>query len=182
VSLIEPMSNRIKITNSDQGWRLASGLLEAVWPPEVVAGLPWKDVVWAHADTRVLNIDGHNDVIGHAGIYLRNAMLDARPVKIGGIGGVATRLDCRSQGVASEVMREAVKEMRDTHGVDFGLLFCEQRHAPLYKRLGWRLFEGEVFVEQPQQGRVRFSVTDPFVFDLKIAPRAGTLDLCGLPW
>jgi hypothetical protein len=43
-------------------------------------------------------------------------------------------------------------------------------------------FEGKVLVEQPRQGRVCFGVTDPFVFDLKIAPRAGTLDLCGLPW
>jgi aminoglycoside 2'-N-acetyltransferase I len=95
---------------------------------------------------------------------------------------VATRLDLRGQGIASEVMREAVREMRDMHGVDFGVLFCEPRHAPLYERLGWRFFEGEVFVEQPRQGRVRFSVTDAFVFDLKIAPRAGILDLCGLPW
>jgi hypothetical protein len=79
-------------------------------------------------------------------------------------------------------MRQAVSTMRDTHGVDFGLLFCESRHAPLYQQLGWRLFEGEVFVEQPRQGRVRFSVIDPLVFDLKIAPRSGILDLCGLPW
>jgi aminoglycoside 2'-N-acetyltransferase I len=113
---------------------------------------------------------------------LRNATFDARPVKIGGVGGVATRLECRRQGIASEVMREAVREMRDTQGVDFGLLFCEPRHAPLYKRLGWHFFEGEVFVEQPRQGRVRFTVTDALVFDLKIAPRVGILDLCGLPW
>jgi aminoglycoside 2'-N-acetyltransferase I len=139
-------------------------------------------VVWARADSRVLNINSRNDVIGHAGLFLRNATFDARPVKIGGVGGVATRLDCRRQGIATEIIREAVRAMRDTHGVDFGLLFCEPRHAPLYKQLGWRLFEGEVFVEQPRQGRVRFSVTDPFVFDLKIAPRAGILDLCGLPW
>jgi aminoglycoside 2'-N-acetyltransferase I len=173
VGLIEPMSNRIEIVNRDEGWRLASSLLEAVWPPEVVATLPWKD-----ADSRVLNINGHNDVVGHAGIYLRNATFDARPVKV---GGVAARLDCRRQGIASAVMREAVRDMRDTHGVDFGLLFCEPRHAPLYKQLGWRFFEGEVvFVEQPL--RVSFSVTDAFVFDLKIAPRAGILDLCGLPW
>jgi aminoglycoside 2'-N-acetyltransferase I len=176
------MSNSIKIMNGDEGWGLASRLLEAVWPPEVVATLPWKDVVWAHADTRVLNINGRNDVVGHVGIYLRNATFDARPVKIGGVGGVATRLDCRRQGIASELMREAVREMRDAHGVDFGLLFCEPRHAPLYERLGWRLFEGEVFIEQPRQGRVRFGAIDPFVFDLKIAPRAGTVDLCGLPW
>ena len=176
------MNNRIEIMNDDEGWPLASRLLEVVWPPEVIATLPWKDVVWARADRRVLNINGHNDVIGHAGIFLRNATFDARPVKIGGVGDVATRLDCRRQGIASEVVREALREMRDTHGVDFGLLFCESRHAPLYKQLGWRFFEGEVFVEQPLQGCGRFSVTDPFVFDLKIAPRAGILDLCGLPW
>jgi aminoglycoside 2'-N-acetyltransferase I len=176
------MSNRIEIVNGDEGWRLASRLLEGVWPPEVIATLPWKDVVWARADSRVLNINGHSDVVGHAGIYLRDATFDARPVRIGGVGGVATRLDCRRQGIASEVMRHALRAMRDTHGVDFGLLFCEPRHAPLYKRLGWRSFEGEVFVEQPRQGRVRFGVTDPLVFDLKIAPSAGILDLCGLPW
>ena len=176
------MSNRIEIVNGDEGWRLASHLLEAVWSPEVVATLPWKDVVWAHADSRVLNINGCNDVIGHAGIYLRNAMFDAQPVKIGGVGGVATRFDCRRRGIASEVMRQAVREMRDTHRVDFGLLFCEPRHAPLYKRLGWYFFEGEVFVEQPRQGRVHFTVTDPYVYDLRIAARAGILDLCGLPW
>ena len=176
------MSNRIEIVNGDEGLRLASRLLEAVWPPEIVATLPWKDVVWARADSRVLNMNAHNDVVGHAGIYLRNATLDALPVKIGGVGGVATRLDCRRQGIASEMMGETVREMRDAHLVDFGLLFCEPRHAPLYERLGWRFFEGEVFVEQPRQGRVRFSVIDAFVFDLKIAPRAGILDLCGLPW
>lgn len=176
------MSNRISIMDADHGWRLASNLLNAVWPADVVASLPWKDVVWARADRRVLSVNGHNEVVAHAGIYLRDAMLDSRPVKIGGIGGVATRLDCRRQGVASEMMHQVVREIRDTHGVDFGLLFCEPRHAPLYRQLGWRLFEGEVLVEQPQKGRVRFGITDPFVFDLKIAPRQGTLDLCGLPW
>jgi len=180
--LTKPMSNRIKIMDADQGWRLASSLLNAVWPPDVVAKLPWNDVVWARADSRALNVNDHNEVIAHAGIFLRDAMLDSRPVKIGGIGGVATRLDCRRQGVASEVVRQVVTEIRDTHDVDFGLLFCEPRHAPLYRRLGWRAFEGEVFVEQPQKGRVRFTITDPFVFDLKIAPRQGLLELCGLPW
>jgi len=176
------MGKRIEIVDGDQGWALASRLLEAVWPPEVVETLPWKDVVWAHADSRVLYIDAQNDVIGHAGIFLRDATLDARPVKIGGVGGVATHLGYRRQGIGSEVMREAVREMRDTHEVDFGLLFCEPRHAPLYRRLGWRSFGGDVLVEQPGQGRIRFSITQPFVFDLKIVPVARMLDLRGLPW
>jgi predicted acetyltransferase len=100
---------------------------------------------------------------------------------IAGIGGVATRSDLRRQGVASMVLQRAIEEMRDAYGADFGLLFCEPRLAPVYKRLGWHRFEGDVFVEQPQ-GRIRFVVTDPYVFDLKLAPREGAIDLCGLPW
>jgi hypothetical protein len=80
VSVRDLMSDSIKIMNGDVGWGLAARLLEAVWPPEVVATLPLKDVVWAHADSCGLNINGCNDVVGHAGIYLRNATFDARPV------------------------------------------------------------------------------------------------------
>jgi hypothetical protein len=31
-------------------------------------------------------------------------------------------------------------------------------------------------------GRVRFDVTDSYVFALVLTPRTGVLDLCGLPW
>jgi aminoglycoside 2'-N-acetyltransferase I len=111
--MIGSSSGRLEIVNGDEGWRLAASLLEAVRPQQVAATLPWKDVVWAHADSRVIKINWQNDVIGHAGIYLRTAAFDARPVKIGGVGGVATRLDFRGRGIASEVMREAVREMGD---------------------------------------------------------------------
>jgi aminoglycoside 2'-N-acetyltransferase I len=85
------------------------------------------------------------------------------------------------KGVARAAMRRVVQEIHDAHDVEFGLLFCEPRHAPIYEKLGWRAFEGDVFVSLPR-GRVRFHVTDPYVLALKIAPRTGVLDLCGLPW
>ena len=71
--------------------------------------------------------------------------------------------------------------MREADDADFGLLFCEARHAALYESLGWRQFAGDVLVTQPQ-GRVRFDVILPYVLDLGIAPRTGVIDLCGLPW
>ncbi|HEY3847085.1 MAG TPA: GNAT family N-acetyltransferase [Acetobacteraceae bacterium] len=175
------MIGRTEVVAGDVGWPRAEPLLPAVWSPEVVATLPWKDVVWAHADWRVLIFNSSEELIGHVGIFLRDAMWDARAVKVGGIGGVATREDCRRQGVASTGMRRASREMRDAHGVDFALLFCEQRHAPVYEKLGWQKFEGAVFVMQPQ-GRVRFGVTEPFILDVNLAPRNGVIDLCGLPW
>jgi aminoglycoside 2'-N-acetyltransferase I len=175
------MIDRIEIKTGAAGWHLAAPLLEAVWPPEVVASLPWRDVTWASPDQRVLVFDAEGEVIGHAAIILRDATWDGRTVRVGGIGGVATRKDYRRQGVARAAMRRAVQEIHDAHDVEFGLLFCEPRHAPIYEKLGWRAFEGDVFVSLPR-GRVRFHVTDPHVLALKIAPRTGVLDLCGLPW
>jgi aminoglycoside 2'-N-acetyltransferase I len=173
--------DRIEVKAGDVGWQQAAPLLKAVWPPEVVATLPWRDVAWASPDQRVLVFNRAGEIVGHVAIVLREVMFDGRSVKVGGIGGVATKEDCRRQGVARAAMRRATQEIHDAHKVDFGLLFCEPRHAPVYEKLGWHAFDGDVFVTQPL-GRVRFDVTDPYVLDLEIAPRAGVLDLCGLPW
>jgi len=175
------MIDRIEIKAGDVGWPEAAPLLQAVWPPEIVATLPWRDVVWAQPDQRVLVFDHANTIIGHAAIVMRDATWNDQVVKIGGIGGVATRGDHRCRGVARAAVAKGIEEIHRAHNADFGLLFCEPRHAPLYQKLGWRAFEGDVLVTQPR-GQVRFDVTDPYVFDLKTAPRTGVLDLCGLPW
>jgi aminoglycoside 2'-N-acetyltransferase I len=78
-------------------------------------------------------------------------------------------------------MRLAAEKMQDVHKVDFALLFCEKRHAPVYEKLGWRKFEGDVFAMQPQ-GRIRFDVTEPYILDMNFGPRDGIIDLRGLPW
>jgi aminoglycoside 2'-N-acetyltransferase I len=175
------MIDHIETVDGDAGWALAEPLLDAVWSPEIVATLPWKDVVWANPARRVFIVDRAGELIGHAGLYRRDAMWNGRAVTMGGVGGVATREDSRRCGVASAAMRRAAEELEHALGVDFAVLFCEPRHAPLYRSLGWERFEGEVFVMQPA-GRVRFAATDAYVLDLKLAPRTGVLDLCGLPW
>jgi aminoglycoside 2'-N-acetyltransferase I len=174
------MIYRIEIKAGDVGWQEAAPLLKAVWPPEIVATLPWRDVVWARPDKRVMVFDQANTIVGHAAIVIRNATWGDQAIKIGGVGGVATRDDYRRRGVARAAVAKAIEEIHRAHNADFGLLFCEPRHAPLYQKLGWRPFEGDVLVMQPR-GQVHFDVTDPYVFDLKTAPRIGVLDLCGLP-
>jgi hypothetical protein len=82
-------------------------------------------VVWAHADSHLLNINGYNGVIGHAEIYLGYATLDARPLEIGGVGGVATgawRRVSTAVGRASPMRRcaEAIRKMRDKPAFDRG--------------------------------------------------------------
>ena len=135
------MTHRTAAVPGDAGWRRVAGLMRSVWPAAHVATLPWRDVVWAHADQRVLTFDEAGEVVGHVGRYFRNGTWNDRLVKLAGIGGVATRADHRRQGIAHAGMQRAARAMPDA---DFGLLFCEPRHGPLYQSLGWHRFEGVV--------------------------------------
>jgi aminoglycoside 2'-N-acetyltransferase I len=47
--------------------------------------------------------------------------------------------------------------------------------------LGWHRFRGEIFCEQPA-GRILHDIGGAFVFDLRLAPRDGMIDLADLPW
>lgn len=172
---------RIEIRPGDAAWPQAKPLFAAVWPPEVRTTLSWAHVVFANAQQRVLAWNDADQLVCHVGIHLRQAKWDGGAVRIGGIGGVITRQDSRNKGRASAAMRVAVAHMKENDGADFGLLFCEPHNFAFYRGLGWRQFIGQVFVEQPQ-GRSRFDVMAAFVFDLRLSPQDGALDLCGLPW
>lgn len=173
--------HRIEVRPGDAAWEQARPLFDEVWPADVRATFSWAHVVWAHAEWRVLAWNGAGELVCHVGVYSRSARWNDDDVRIGGIGGVITRQDFRKQGYASAAIRVAVAEMKENHGADFGLLFCEPHNFAFYRRLGWRQYPGAVFAEQPG-GRVRFDVMAPFVFDLRLSPQGGAFDLCGLPW
>jgi aminoglycoside 2'-N-acetyltransferase I len=175
------MTVEIDVLNGSQSWPLAEPLFNAIWPPEVVRTLPWADIVFAHADLRVLVQAEAGDVVCHVGIYRREVKWNGRRMRAGGIGGVLTREDCRRKGYASIALNAAIQTLKDEGSTDFALLFCETRTAPFYEGRGWKPFEGEIYVEQPQ-GRVRFEAIAPYVHELRRAPQQGTIDLCGLPW
>jgi aminoglycoside 2'-N-acetyltransferase I len=172
------MTIRMTIEPAAASWSLVKPLLDAVWPEPTDA--PWGHVVWSQAARRVLVRDDGSDLIGHVGLHARDAIWDGRTVRVGGIGAVVTRAEHRRHGFATAAMQKAAQEL-DADGVDFALLFTQPHNFAFYRRLGWHQFEGEVFVEQ-SPGRVRFDVMPAFVLDLKLAPRSGTIDLCGPPW
>src|SRR5215469_16205487 len=105
------MTDRIETVDGDAGWTLAEPLLDAVWPPDVVATLPWKDVVWANPQRRVFTFDRAGQLISHVGLYRRDATWNGRAVTMGGVGGVATREGNRGRGIASAAMRRAAEEL-----------------------------------------------------------------------
>jgi aminoglycoside 2'-N-acetyltransferase I len=175
------MSIEIDVLNGDASWPLAKPLFDAVWPPEVVAKLPWANLVFAHPELRVLVEAEPEGVVCHVGIYRREITWNGRKVRAGGIGGVLTREDHRRRGYATIALDAAIQTLRDEGATDFALLFCEPHNVPFYTERGWKPFDGEIFCEQPQ-GRVRFAALAPHVYHLKRSPPTGEIDLCGLPW
>ena len=175
------MSIEIDVLNGSASWPTAEPLFNAVWPPDVVEKLPWAHVKWANADLRVLIEAPSGGLACHVGIYFRTITWNGRKFHIGGIGGGATRADCRGQGYASIALNAAIQTLRDHEAVQFALLFCEPHNFAFYQSRGWHPFTGEIYVEQPG-GKVRFEAMAPLMFDLKRSPRQGTIDLCGLPW
>jgi aminoglycoside 2'-N-acetyltransferase I len=175
------MSIEIEILSGDASWPVAAPLYNAVWPPEVVATLPWADITFAHAELRVLVEDEMQGLVCHVGIYRREATWNGRAVRIGGIGSVLTHEAFRRRGLASVALNAGIQTLKDERATDFALLFCEPHNAAFYRNRGWKPFAGEIFALQPG-GRIRFEVLTPLVFYLKRAPHEGVIDLCGLPW
>ena len=175
------MSIEIDVLNGDESWALAEPLLDAVWPPHVLETLPWADVVFAHADLRVLVQAEPGGLVCHVGIFRREVKWNGRKIRAGGIGGVATRQDSQGRGFASIALNAAIQTLKDEGATDFAMLFCEPRLAPFYVARGWKPFDGTIYADQPG-GRVRFDAIAPYVYEIRRAPRQGTIDLCGLPW
>src|SRR5438445_783424 len=93
LSEAESMSIEIEVLNGDASWPLAQPLVDAVWPPHVLEKLSWGDVVFAHADLRVLVQSEDQGLVCHVGIFRREVTWNGRKMLAGGIGGVATRAD-----------------------------------------------------------------------------------------
>jgi len=152
-----------------------------VYPPEVLATLPSRHFTWSSMQWSVLVWD-ENELIAKASLLVRDGFHNDIPKRIGGIGGVMTHPAKQGQGLASKAMRDAAKRFDDELNVDYALLFCRPHLIPFYERLGWKSFEGQLFVEQPQ-GKIEFSANDAMVLDVREpAPLNGVLDLNGLPW
>jgi GNAT superfamily N-acetyltransferase len=170
---------QLDVVGGDDGWPLIAELERAVYPPEVLAKVVWRDVVWAHAAKRILVREGDH-VLCHVGLYPRLGTHDGEARRITGIGGVMTAPGAQRRGYASAAMREAAQVMKSWRSA-FGLLFCEPHNEKFYESLGWQMFAGQVFCEQPQ-GRIRFGLMAAMVLPLASTAQTGVIDLRGLPW
>jgi aminoglycoside 2'-N-acetyltransferase I len=154
----------------------------AVYPPEVEAAWPGRQIEWA---TRQWSVIVWNDTGGqalaHAGIVIRQARWNDGDVKIGGVGGVMTHPEFRGRGFASAAVNRCVQFFREQGDIDFGLLVCEPHVVPFYGRLGWQVFPGDLIVKQHGE-TTKFTPSGSMTYPLRLQADLGTIDLLGPPW
>jgi aminoglycoside 2'-N-acetyltransferase I len=157
---------------------------EAVYPEDDSTENAEDRFSWANTEISIiLREEADGEIAAHAGVLVRDCLHDDRPVRIGGIGGVKTHPGTRKSGLGRLVMTRAVEILRDDLSAEFGLLVCPSTALGFYKKLGWREFPGSLWIEQPDQQRVQFTMNHVMVIPLRTdAPESGSIDLCGLPW
>ncbi|MFE5770577.1 GNAT family N-acetyltransferase [Streptomyces sp. NPDC056485] len=93
-----------------------------------------------------ITLDGR--LVAHTGLLRIPVSVGGTGIEVVGVGGVAVAADVRGRGLARLVMAAALDHAR-TMGPRHGLLFCRPPLVALYRRLGWRVLERDVGVEQP---------------------------------
>jgi predicted N-acetyltransferase YhbS len=139
------------------------------------------DYVWVMSNDWHILVEEDGKFVSHVGIVERTCTVAGQPLKLGGIGGVATMPGYQKRGLASAAMRFAEVFMCKTLKLDFGLLVCARHREPLYRSLGWREVPGPLVFDQPQ-GKVTFKDVTMIIPCNKQDWPTGVIDLCGLPW
>ncbi len=142
---------------------------------EIGYGYQWSDNDWN------LWLRSEGEFVSHVGVVDRTITVGGQPLRIGGVGAVATAPEWRRRGYARQLMEAAAVFMRDELRVRAGLLLCGEVMEPYYSRLGWQTVPGPLLVDQPQGKVAREATIMVLLFDETTWP-AGTVDLCGLPF
>jgi hypothetical protein len=133
---------------------------------ENIFGVDDSKYTWRPKDLHViLDVDGQ--AASHVGLIVHSVNVAGKPVRVGGVGGVATNGDLHGRGYAQKTMRYAEKHMCEELNVEFGLL--------------WQLVQEPVEFDQPSGKMV--SPLNVMVLPCRGQTwPAGAVDLCSLPW
>lgn len=148
---------------------------------EDIFGANHLNIRWRPKELHIfVDVDGRAET--HVGLLQHTVSVGERPVRVAGVGGVATARDSHGKGYATEAMRYAGDFMCREWGVEFGLLFCRDPLVPFYERLGWRMVSAPVEVEQPD-------VVVPAPLNVMVLPckavddwPPGPVKLLSFPW
>ena len=102
-------------------------------------------------------------------------------VRLGGIGNVATKVEWRKRGYATQALKTAAAFLHDPLKVDFGLMIATEKMISGYEKRGWSVVAQSMLIDQPV-GKKNFIIPVMALPVLKQDWPEGGIDLCGLPW
>lgn len=137
---------------------------------------------WANGDWQVLVWEG-DELASMVEIVERTGKVGEKPVKLAGIGGVATWPAFRKRGLATTAMQKAMDFISAQLDAEFGLLVCDIEKIPFYGRLGWQVVDESLLVIEQPGGKMDFpSIVMVWPCHEGKEWPAGKIDLCGPPW
>ena len=136
--------------------------------------------VWATSEWLTLGFL-EDQLVSVVGILVREVLLAGQPIRMGGIGGVATLPEWRRRGFSGALLDRSAEFLRDPLKVDFSFLVCAPEKVPFYARHGWQEIHNQVVCDQPE-GKVDLDGVAMVLPSLQKRWTEGVLDLCGLPW
>jgi predicted acetyltransferase len=135
---------------------------------------------WATADWTVM-VWEDEELVTNIHIIERTAQVGGQTVRLGGIGNVATKVEWRKRGYATEALKTAAAFLNDPLKVDFGLMIATEKMIPGYEKRGWKVVAQSMLTDQPV-GKKNFIIPVMVLPVLKQDWPEGGIDLCGLPW
>ncbi len=154
----------------------------ARWATEIFAGTPAaKQFTWVDHWAYQVAVYADSSPVSHLRIVDRTVLIDAQPVRVGGVADVMTPAEFRGQGFAGRAMKEAAHVIFELMQARLGLLLCAPPLVRFYACYGWQMVDCPVSMAQPGG-----SVTWPQCTMLLVRPgetwAPRSVDLCGLPW
>jgi predicted acetyltransferase len=135
---------------------------------------------WAEADWTVM-VWEDEELVSNVHIIERTARVGGQPVRVGGLGNVATKVEWRKRGYASAALKVAQEFLVDPLKMDFGLMTCYPWLVEYYEKMGWQIVAESLLMDQPD-GKKTINLP---VMALRVNGKdwpGGEIDLCGLPW
>jgi predicted acetyltransferase len=135
---------------------------------------------WATADWTVM-VWEDEDLVTNVHIVERTVMVGGQPVRLGGIGNVATKVEWRKRGYATQAGKVARDFLENPLRVDFGLMIATENMIRGYEKRGWKVVAQSMLIDQPD-GKQTFTIPVMVLPICKQEWPGGEIDLCGLPW
>jgi RimJ/RimL family protein N-acetyltransferase len=141
---------------------------------------PYSHMSYAKMEWNVLVYLG-NILASNVEIVERIVTVSEQPLRVGGIGGVATLPEYRGRGLSTQAMTAAAKFMKGQLGLEYGLLITGSRRKTFYEALGWQVNSEPAYFDQPSGKMKNEGITMSLAMAGEPWP-AGVIDFCGLPW